>query len=83
MSEEQKNQLDRQHIMCGSTRIVIKPRNETHILIEATTARGYVYAVSSAEEDEPITLKRAREIWMTERKKFRKYDQSTGHFLAD
>jgi hypothetical protein len=59
--------------------IVNHPTSPAHKIIKVIT-RGRVYAVTSAE---PFpTVEEVRELWRTERRVLRPYDENTGCYLG-
>ena len=58
--------------------ILNHPTSPAHKIVKAIS-RGRVYAVTFAE---PFpTVEDARELWRTERRAFRPYDETTGRYL--
>lgn len=59
--------------------ITAHPTSASHKLVKVI-ASGRVYAVTFAE---PFPSEReVRELWRTERRAFRPYDETTGRYLA-
>ena len=55
------------------------PTSPNHKIVKAVTARGYVYAVTTAE---PFpTQAEAEQWWKDDRKAFEPYDETTGRYL--
>jgi len=59
--------------------IMNHPTSPAHKIVKAVS-RGRVYAVTFAE---PFpTEAQARDLWRTERRAFRPYDETTGRYLG-
>jgi hypothetical protein len=58
--------------------IIPHPTSPTHRVAKVTTARGYVYALTSAE---PFpTEAEVRQLWREHRRAFAPYDETTGRY---